>query len=388
MQSDNYTIALLIAKYMANNINPDELLELKAWREESVENEALFQNLIKPDRFAQWNAMAQRYDRRKSWQVIKNNIHPKQTIRLKSWYYYAAAVILLPFLLLFFFKEHKINPANFPQENLQVAVITPGSQKATLILNDGSQVDLDDEQSFFLEEKEGTRIKKDSTGLNYESNKDSQEIIYNQIKVPRGGEYAVVLSDGSRVYLNALSSLRYPVNFQADSRIVELTGEAYFEVKKSDKPFIVSTQDSKIEVLGTAFNVSTYPEDEMVRTTLVEGRVKIQLKENMQEIVLNPSEQMAFNRVGKELSVNKVDVNSYIAWKDGLFYFKDWQLKDIMTYLSRWYDFKVRYKNKNSQSLRFGGKFDRNGDLTLVLNLLEQTGKVKFEINDKTIIIH
>jgi ferric-dicitrate binding protein FerR (iron transport regulator) len=387
MQMDKYTIAVLIAKYMANNISRNELHELESWRKESAENEALFEKLIQSDNFNQLNTMAQSYDRNKSWQALKNQIDPQPTFRLKSWYYYAAAAVLLPFLLLIFFKEYKIHSPNSAQENLQVAAITPGSNKATLILDDGSQIELNDKETFLLEEKEGTKIKKDSTGLNYESNTDSQEIIYNQIKVPRGGEYTVVLSDGSRVYLNAMSSLRYPVNFQADSRTVELTGEAYFEVKKSETAFVVSTKDAKIEVLGTSFNVSTYPEDEIVRTTLVEGRVKIQLNEGGKEMVLNPSEQMAFNRVGKELSISKVDVNSYIAWKEGLFYFKDWQLKDIMSYLSRWYDFKVEYQNKNIQTLRFGGKFDRYGDLKSILNLFEQTGKISAKIEGNTIIL-
>ncbi|MDR3341131.1 MAG: DUF4974 domain-containing protein [Candidatus Symbiothrix sp.] len=386
MQNDIYAISVLIAKFIAKNSSVDELQDLESWKKESPENEILFNRLIQPENFAQLNLLAQHYDKDAAWKTVKNHIRPKPAFRLKPWYGYAAAV-LLPLLLLFFFKRHSDAPISPVSEKLQVNRITPGGNKATLMLDDGSLIDLEDKEAFQLEEKEGTKIKKDSLGLHYESNTGNQKIVYNQINVPKGGEYTIVLSDGTRVYLNAMSTLRYPVNFLTDFRTVELTGEAYFEVKKSDKAFIVLTKDSKIEVLGTSFNVSTYPEDEIVRTTLVEGRVKIHLTGENKEIELNPSEQIAFDRNNKLFSVQKVDVASYIAWKEGLFYFKDWRLKDIMVYLSRWYDFDVEYANESIQLLRFGGKFSRYEEFSPILNLLEQTGKIKTEIKGKTIIL-
>ncbi|MDR3218519.1 MAG: DUF4974 domain-containing protein [Dysgonamonadaceae bacterium] len=387
MQNDIYIISVLIAKFITKNISVDELQDLESWKQESPENELLFKKLTASENFAQLHSMAQRYDKETAWKTLKKAIHPQPVFRLKTWYYYAAAAILLPLLLLFFFKGRADAPVSQVSKELQANRIIPGGNKATLMLDDGSLIDLEDEEAFQLEEKEGTKIKKDSLGLRYESDAENKKIVYNQINVPKGGEYTIVLSDGTRVYLNAMSSLRYPVNFLTGFRTVELTGEAYFEVKKSDKAFIVLTKDSKIEVLGTSFNVSTYPEDEIVRTTLVEGRVKIQLIDENEEIVLNPSEQIAFDRNNKLFSVKKVDIASYIAWKEGLFYFKDWRLKDIMIYLSRWYDFDVEYANESIQLFRFGGKFNRYDELGPVLNLLEKTGKIKTEIKGKTIIL-
>jgi ferric-dicitrate binding protein FerR (iron transport regulator) len=184
-----------------------------------------------------------------------------------------------------------------------------------------------------------------------------------------------------------MSSLRYPVNFLTDLRTVELTGEAYFEVKKSDKAFIVMTQDTRVEVLGTSFNVSSYADDNIVRTTLVEGLVKIDLTNQDEEIILTPSQQISFNRNKKEVKVSMVDVNSYIAWKNGIFYFKDWKLCEILRYMSRWYDFDVVYENEKIGNYRFGGKFNRYEEIKPVLNLLEETGKITVEIDNHTIIL-
>jgi ferric-dicitrate binding protein FerR (iron transport regulator) len=382
MQEDTYTVALWIAKYLAKNIDEDTLQALETWKKRTPENERLYDRLIQPENFGQLTLLAQNYDRKSAWKKIKSRIHPKYSFRPNLWYSCVAAAVLLPLLLVLFVnQDNKILP-----ETHQTSIVH-GSHKATLVLDDGSQVALDDEQTFIVGETAGVKIHKNATTLNYETTAASEKIVYNQINVPRGGEYTVILSDGSSVYLNAMSSLRYPVQFSADARTVELTGEAYFEVEKSDDAFVVLTQDSKIEVLGTAFNVSSYPDDNLVQTTLVEGSLKVSMTGHKDEIILNPSEQITFDTKKKDFSIRKVDVNSFIAWKNGLFYFKDWQLKDLMNYLSRWYDFKVEYQNSEIQTRRFGGKFDRYGDLAPILNLLEQTGKVKIEIKGNTVII-
>lgn len=383
-----YHIALLIAKYIAENLSEDESKQLEDWKLASEGNSLLFDRLTNPKNFQELQLMSAQYDVNQAWAEMEKKINETKKFRIRKWMYYAAAAVILPLLFFYFYKNYFDTSVVREGDPLMAEMIKAGRGKATLVLDNGSEINLDDEETFLLEEK-GSIIKKESSVLNYESKGNTEELTYNQINVPKGREFAVVLSDGSKVYLNAMSSLRYPVDFLSDSRTVELTGEAYFEVKKSDKIFAVMTQDTKIEVLGTSFNVSSYPDDEVVKTTLVEGAVKIDLlgTEETEEIFLSPSQQITFDRNTKKIQLSTVDVHSYIAWKDGLFYFKDWKLQEIMRYLSRWYDFDVIYENENIKNFRFGGKFGRYEDIDSVLKLLVKTEKISVEIVGNTIIL-
>ncbi len=391
MLQEEFDIANLIARFIARNITDKELIDLKLWKEASQENNSLFEKLIRPEHYDRFQWMASQYDAQEAWNTFQKRLLVQKKWKYYSiftrWYYYAA-ILLLPLLVVYFIRQQSVqdNCLMSIENKETVTTITPGSSKAILTMADGLQVDLDQSEAFELEEK-GAKINKDSSVLKYESATSIQEEVYNQLYVPKGGEYSLVLNEGTKVYLNAMTTLRFPVHFTGNERRVELQGEAYFEVSPSDKPFIVQTKETTVEVLGTTFNISSYTQDEFTRTTLVSGRVKVSLNGSNESVFIAPSQQAAFNHKTGRLSVLEVDISSDIAWKNGLFYFKDWRLEDIMTCLSRWYDFDITYSDKEIMNYRFGCKFDRYGKITPILELLEKTNKISAKVNGKTIVL-
>ena len=197
------------------------------------------------------------------------------------------------------------------------------------------------------------------------------------------------MADGTKVWLNSETTLRFPVQFASDVRRVELTGEAYFEVSRNENiPFIVSSGDQQVKVLGTQFNISSYPDNQSILTTLVEGSVEVSLEGNPAEkTMLEPSEQSYFSRNESQILKRNVDVAQYVAWKDGRFVFQDQMLGDIMKTLSKWYDVQVVFANENDKNLRFTGNLERYTDFNNILRKIERTNEVKFEITDKLITI-
>lgn len=278
--------------------------------------------------------------------------------------------------------------SNEPQPLSQVAEqIVPGGKKAVLILDNGEAIDLKSTSGVELKEKDGTVIQVDSTALNYQQApaRTSEKLAYNKVNVPRGGEYQLTLSDGSKVQLNSMSSIRFPVQFAQDCRLVELEGEAYFEVSKTGQPFIVQTKGMKIEVLGTTFNISAYANEEY-QTTLVSGSVKVQT-ENGSNRILKPSEQACITPGSNQINVRNVDTAFYTSWIHGKINFKDQRLDDIMKTLARWYDMDVVYENEATKELRFGCYVNRYNEITPLVKLLEQTGRVTVTVEGKTIKI-
>ena len=209
---------------------------------------------------------------------------------------------------------------------------------------------------------------------------------YNQLDIPRKGEYRLVLADGTRVWLNSESSLKYPVAFQGNERKVYLEGEAYFEVSKDEhKPFTVVTGESSIRVLGTSFNVRAYADEAQLCATLVEGKVR--LSHAQQSLILSPDEQGVVTLASGKLEKRKVDASLYTVWKDGRFVFENQTLEEIMNTLSRWYDVKVFYTNEQVKQAMFNGNLKRYDDFDQIVKMLELTGVAHFKINGETIII-
>lgn len=210
--------------------------------------------------------------------------------------------------------------------------------------------------------------------------------VYNKVEIPRGGEYALVLSDGTKVHLNSMSSLRFPVAFTADKREVELQGEAYFEVSKTGQPFIVNVNGMQVEVLGTTFNISAYPNEEY-QTTLVTGSVRVSAEKG-ESLVLKPSQQATIVSGGNSIQVRTVDTSFYTSWVKGKINFKDQRLEDIMKILSRWYDMNVVYENEGLKNIRFGCNLNRYEEITPFVKLLEQTEEVHVKIEGNTITFY
>ena len=264
----------------------------------------------------------------------------------------------------------------------------PGSNKAILTLGDGRKIILDEAGNGPIADQAGIKITKASDGsIVYDmpmvSEQRLENIPYNTIETPKGGKYQIILPDQTKVWLNAASTLKFPAAFTGNERLVELSGEAYFDVSKNtNMPFNVKTRDINVFVTGTQFNIMAYRDETFSATTLVEGSVKVSNAFN--KILLNPGEQ-ALNNERDRLSKRTIDVEEAIAWKSGLFQFNNADIHTIMNQLSRWYDVSIEYKNKIPDK-RFGGYISRDSKLSQVLKMLELSG-IKFEIKEKKIIV-
>lgn len=266
------------------------------------------------------------------------------------------------------------------------ATILPGGNRAILTVADGSTIVLDSMQSEMLIQQGSTNIKKKGTSLVYNATAsvNMEEAVFNTLSTPRGGQYHLVLPDGSKVWLNASSSLHYPIVFTGSMREVELTGEAYFEIAKNkEKPFRVNVSGMKVEVLGTHFNINAYKDEDAVRTSLLEGKIKV-VKDEFAD-VLQPGQQAILAATYKKFKKINVDMDDVVAWKNGLFQFNGDDITSIMRQINRWYDVEVAYSAKIPVR-RFEGKISRGAPLSDVLKILELSG-VKFKVEEKRIIV-
>tara|TARA_B110001452_G_scaffold241337_1_gene223457 strand:+ start:1924 stop:3087 length:1164 start_codon:yes stop_codon:yes gene_type:complete len=267
-------------------------------------------------------------------------------------------------------------------------IIEPGKDKATLTLEDGSIVALEKGNTYQIQNASSNGEK-----LVYDSGaKTSKKIVYNYLTVPRGGQFHIILSDGTQVWLNSESQLKYPVLFnEEDSRKVELVyGEAYFDVSPSSEhkglKFKVFNQSQEVEVFGTEFNIKAYKDDTKIYTTLVEGKVTVNIG-NLKQSLL-PSQQLSINRKTNNTTVNYVDVFNEVSWKDGVFSFENIPLKEMMKVLSRWYDVEVLFKNKSIENEQFVGVLRKSQNLEEILLSIENFKIIKnHEIKDKKVIL-
>ncbi|TKG93921.1 DUF4974 domain-containing protein [Puteibacter caeruleilacunae] len=268
--------------------------------------------------------------------------------------------------------------------------ILAGSSKATLILENGKKVDLGSTEP--LKIKQGrTVVEASQKNISYKKTvkKKSRKERINQLDIPVGGEFFLTLSDGTKVWLNSASKLKYPVNFIKKQRIVELEGEAFFEVAKdSIHPFIVKTRDQEIRVLGTQYNVSAYADDIIVKTTLVEGSVEVRLNNTTENYLLKPSEQLVLNRETKQCETRVVDTDTFISWKNGEYFFVNQPLHEIFKVLSRWYDFQPIFIKEEAKTARFTGSLHRQTKLNTILEIIEKTQNLKIEVHEKNLIIN
>lgn len=265
----------------------------------------------------------------------------------------------------------------------------PGGNKAILTLGDGTKIVLDDINKGQIAEQGEIKIRKAADGsILYEmpllTEQKNNAVLYNTIETPKGGKFQIILPDGSKVWLNSVSSLHFPAVFSGKTRLVELTGEAYFEITKNpDMPFIVKTKDMNIQVTGTQFNVMAYGDEQLSATTLVEGSVRVSNPSN--KVVLKPGEQVVAINQSESLSKKSVDVEQTIAWKNGLFQFYNSDMTTVMNQISRWYDISIEYQGAIPEK-HFGGFISRDSKLSQVLKMLELSG-VKFIIKEKKIIV-
>ncbi|QNA43707.1 FecR family protein [Lacibacter sediminis] len=397
MTDNKENLSDLIHKYLDNRLTSAEYAEL--WRllneqpDETQLNEELKQLWlsVKTDApliaAADWDQKIQEAKQKLS-ATFETDEQPVIG-RFARFRWVAAAAILLLILSSVFLltnqKEKNTTVAKNTQPQLHQDHL-PGGDRAVLTLADGSSIVLDSAGNGMLAQQGTTEIiKKEDGQLLYNSQDNAtEEIAYNLLQTPRGGQYKITLPDGSKVWLNAASSLKYPVVFSGKERRVEITGEAYFEIAKDAlRPFKVQLNQMEVEVLGTHFNINSYTDEETVRTTLLEGRVKVTAASESK--FLQPGQQAQLKPSGNMKIVNDANLEETVAWKDGNFQFENSDIKSVMRQLSRWYDVEISYQG--NISTHFIGGISRNVKLSQVLSMLQQTGEVRFIIEGKKIIV-
>ncbi|MBX3257883.1 MAG: DUF4974 domain-containing protein [Chitinophagaceae bacterium] len=316
----------------------------------------------------------------------------------RSFHAAAAVILLLLFTGIFFYvsNSRQTTPPPVATER-KGSIIVPGGDRATLTLADGAVIDLNEAGNGDVALQGNVKVIKTGGKINYTSgNTGSNAVVYNTITTPRGGQYAVVLADGSKIWLNAASSLRFPTSFNGADRKVELTGEGYFEIAQSKlpggkkQPFYVTINTASgkggiVEVLGTHFNIMAYDEEGEINTTLLEGAVKLNMQEK--NVQLRPGQQVHVTKAGQQIKVlTDVDIESVTAWKNGEFRFDNTDVKAIMRQIGRWYDISITY-DKNVPEIGLSGKIKRENNIEQLLEILEATHKVRFRIDGKHVFV-
>ncbi|MCZ4695581.1 FecR family protein [Ancylomarina euxinus] len=322
------------------------------------------------------------------WQRIRYSIQKKQK---RKWFRMIAASLVLilsvSFLLVFELPLTSYDPIAQTMDS-----IIHGSSKAILTTSTGESHYLDGSKDLSINEQSGIEILAGTDkriSYKYQNGQDSvvEKMVFNSLKTPRGGEYQIVLADGTKVWLNSESELKYPLKFIENERAVELIGEAYFEVAKNpEQTFIVKTHHVNTKVLGTHFNVCAYPNED-ANITLVEGKVGLENKLTGNEHLLSPGENAKLETSSRELLISQVDVKKYTAWRNGYFYFERERLEDILLKLERWYDFKVFYQNANVKDFEFRMRADRTVSFDEVIKRLELTGRINISVKGKALVI-
>lgn len=375
-----FQIAELIRNYIMMTITEQESEELDRWLAESDEHQKMFDEFCHPDYIRKQTISHAEFDREKGFLRFLNGRKKIDSQRiLRKWLSVAAVLICLFSVgISFLFRP----PEDSATPELGGIDIHPGYNRALLVLADGKKVDL--ESSSFLKINEyATEITIQDNQLRYQSQDSATNTAFNKLLIPRGGEFRLVLSDGTQVWLNAETELQYPVTFQGEKREVILTGEAYFEVAKDTvHPFIVKTGNINIRVLGTSFNIKAY-QDEEQQMTLLEGKVRVSA--GGQEKTVWPNEQLTLRNGNFE--VRKVETAGFIAWKEQRFVFIDEPLEGVLRKLERWYDISFFIQNTSVRKFRFTGNLPKYENLNEILKKLELTTRIRFVQNGRAVTV-
>ncbi|MEQ8715397.1 MAG: DUF4974 domain-containing protein [Cyclobacteriaceae bacterium] len=390
----NFHIAELIAQKVKGKISLEGAKELQNWIEESPDHLALIERLQDNNELLNKLEVYELFDKEAVWQKLEKDQFSTKVVKMdtrKSLRY--AASVLLPLMLAgglfyYYYRQPTDSLANIDE------VIQPGVQKATLVLSEGELIDLTSQTASKTIVQGSSQIVNreqslDYSGNNIDSGSEGQEsaspLIYNELITPRGGRYQLTLADGTKVTLNADSKLRFPVAFTDSTRDVYLQGEAFFEVAHNYKAFTVNTENLDVRVLGTIFNVSAYPSEMQTSATLVEGSVKLLAQQKTKLLV--PGDRGIFTTGSSTLEVGQVNTALYTSWVQGKVEFENEDLESVMKRLARWYDFKYEFKNEQARNFHFTARIENTQRISTILEMLELTTNVQFELQERTIII-
>jgi ferric-dicitrate binding protein FerR (iron transport regulator) len=379
----------IISRNLSGKLSDSEKEEFKEW----LENDSKHKNYA--EQSAEFytkldNDEIERPDVDKAIAQFKSFADKGKTRRLDfNKFLKYAAVILIPLCIAIF----AILQTSDVQDDILasgIETIEPGASRAELLMADGRVLILEQKDTL-VRELDGTQIQNLSGWLKYQSNKKiAEKETYNTLMIPRGGEYQLELADGTKVWLNSATSFKYPTKFIGDKRVVYLSGEAYFDVAHNkEMPFIVKVDDMNVKVLGTEFNVKAYPEENLIQTTLVNGKVEVLARGNDNNLksILSPSYQANYIKGDKTIDVNQVKTNIYTAWKDGLFVLDNINLEELSVLLSRWYDVSFFFTNEKVKQNTFTGKMKKYDNLQDIFDLLEQLSDVEFQVKNNAVIV-
>ena len=379
---------IILSKQIATSLlkdrEPTNLRNSELFKEE--DKEYILNNLTNDFLIKEHLLLVNKIDKKGDWKKVESRI--EVSVHKLYWRYIAAAIIVIALTSTYFLSDSVFN------SNKEIITpiivdnqIMPGNYKAILTLETGETVALEKGKVYHTQNANSTgeEITYDITGIN------KKEIVYNTLTIPRGGQFKIKLSDGTLVWLNSESQLKYPVNFvDGESRQVELVyGEAYFEVSHSvehkGSHFKVHNNAQDIEVLGTKFNIKAYKDENHIYTTLVEGKVALQANKNHR--VLVPGEQLNLNKESQSFIITTPDIKPEISWREGLFSFKGKTLKEIMKVLERWYDMDVVFENKSLENAEFIGVVRKNQDIEEIMSLIKSITINNYEIHGKMVIL-
>lgn len=378
-------IGHLLQKYFSGTIMPDEQRLLDSWMKEKEEHKQLFERLRKDTRFAEEYGIFREVDTTRAWETfrVKNGLGRQR--RMTTWIKYVA-VIALPLLVAGVWLLYPRGG----EQSIPVAQntkIVKREVSPVLEVVGGGKVILEKEKDKMIEAGRGVDVQQSSGMLVYSDSVVSEYVDTNVLRIPKGGEFKLQLADGTRVYLNSATDLRYPVAFTGPERRVYLKGEAYFEVAKDvEHPFIVVTDDVQVRVYGTSFNVNTLGADG-VRTVLVEGKVGIRGQDLDREYVLKPNELAFYDRNSRDMKIETVDPDLYTLWRKGIFVFERETLENIMNTLSLWYNMEVFFQSESAKQLHFSGHMKRYEQIEDILHAITDATGVVFTINDRTVCV-
>ena len=384
-----FQLARIIAASLKGNANDEEQRTLREWLSVSTRNKKIYDEFKDGKRLEQKIVESQQINWKNDYQhFITKRQRTRKNRRMKTIIRYAA-ILTLPIVAAGIFLLQK----NDRQTIVSISeVIKPGEHKAVLITGGGERITLSDSTLSPIQEQNGMIVNVMNNKVFYTLPEDSlctqESPIFNTLQIPRGGEYFLTLADGTEVWLNAETEIRYPVQFTGNKRVVYLDGEAYFTVAPDKKkPFTVVSTHASVSVLGTQFNFRAYPDEQDVQTTLVSGSVIMQSEKYKQQIKLVPGEQGVLEKRSANLTKQEVNTYLYTAWKDGRFAFRDARLEDLFNILARWYDLSVFYQSPEAKDIRFTGDLNKTDDFKSILKIIEQNERVIFTVNQRTVFI-
>jgi hypothetical protein len=391
-----FKIAELIAKEKCGSLSESESSILHHWLAENDNNKVFYNKLQNGEKLIKDLEDLKKFDAPKAFQKVERKISKERvlsnTLRfIPNYMKYAAAIAI--FAVCTYFIIHQFNG---PKTSYYTqSTILPGKQKAILITANNREIMLESSsKKQIIDDGLATVIQSGSTlsySTNDSANKSKAVITYNTLIIPRGAEYTLILSDGTEVMLNSDSKLKYPVVFNRNIREVELEGEAFFKVKKSQKqPFIVKADALNVKVYGTVFNVSAYSNEGLAQTTLIEGSVGVSINNSKapSELKITPGQQYTYDKGNGSIQTKEVNTERYIAWTKGMFVFENEPIENILKVMSRWYNFDYEFKDENLKRQRFTLSLGRYDKVSKIFDMISISSNVKFSAKGNSITVY